>query len=466
MQSSRIFKANFDTFSFLYRLFDLIVLVSSLPLVAEIYQIPLSRDYLIALLSVAVLFLYTAEVFGVYRNWRAGKLLEMSLTAGGCVLLSFIFYSFLSFEFQFTNGPSTRLLFLWFLLATALTFSWRYLMFAIRTYLIKSGRMVKKVAIIGATDSGTNLYEQIQLYEELGYDFVGFFDDRRPERVFREHAFAISGNINQAIEMARTGEIHTLFITLPLKAQTRISEILRLLGNTTADVHFMPDFLVSNLMYARITQIANLDTISVFESPYQGANEWLKRSEDVILSSFILLLISIPMALIALCIKLTSPGSVFFKQKRYGLDGTEINVWKFRTMFCSENGGDVKQVSKDDNRVTPLGRFLRRTSLDELPQFINVLMGSMSIVGPRPHAVCHNEEYRKKVNFYMIRHKVKPGITGWAQVNGWRGETETLDKMENRVKCDLQYIKHWSLWFDIKIIFMTIFKGFMGKNAY
>jgi len=421
---------------------------------------------MIAVLAIATLFLYSAEIFGLYKSWRVGKLLEMSLTSTGCLLLAFIFYVFLSFEFQFNKDPGTHLLILWFLTSASLCFCWRYLMFALRSYLIKSGHLIKKVAIIGATDSGINLYDQIQKYDELGFEFLGFFDDRRPERVFRQHAFALSGNIKQAIEKAKNGEIQTIFITLPLKAQSRISDILRLLGNTTADVHFMPDFLVSNLMYARITQVANLDTISVFESPYQGANEWLKRSEDIILGGLILALISIPLLFIGLCIKMTSEGSVFFKQKRYGLDGSEINVWKFRTMFCSENGNQIEQASKHDMRVTPFGHFLRRTSLDELPQFFNVLGGSMSIVGPRPHAVCHNEEYRKKVNFYMIRHKVKPGITGWAQVNGWRGETETLDKMENRVKCDLQYIKHWSLWFDIKIILMTIFKGFTGKNAY
>ena len=172
------------------------------------------------------------------------------------------------------------------------------------------------------------------------------------------------------------------------------------------------------------------------------------------------------MLFIAAGIKLTSKGPVLFKQRRYGLRGEEIEVWKFRSMTVMENSDVVVQATKSDVRITPFGGFLRRTSLDELPQFFNVLGGSMSIVGPRPHAVAHNEEYRSQVQFYMLRHKVKPGITGWAQINGWRGETDTLYKMEKRVEFDLQYIKHWSVWFDIKIIFMTIFKGFVNKNAY
>jgi putative colanic acid biosynthesis UDP-glucose lipid carrier transferase len=173
-----------------------------------------------------------------------------------------------------------------------------------------------------------------------------------------------------------------------------------------------------------------------------------------------------PMLVIALGVRLSSPGPIFFKQKRYGLDGRNIEVWKFRSLRVCEDGGKVVQVSRDDKRVTAFGAFLRRTSLDELPQFINVIQGSMSIVGPRPHAVVHNEHYRSLIKGYMLRHKVKPGITGWAQINGWRGETETLNKMEQRIKHDIWYIHNWSFWLDLKIIALTMFKGFLSKNAY
>jgi putative colanic acid biosysnthesis UDP-glucose lipid carrier transferase len=199
----------------------------------------------------------------------------------------------------------------------------------------------------------------------------------------------------------------------------------------------------------------------VFDTPFHGLGGWVKRMEDIILASLILLLIAIPMAVIAVAIKLTSRGPVFFRQTRYGLNGKPIKVLKFRSMTTMDDGPSVQQATKDDKRVTPLGRILRKTSLDELPQFINVLSGEMSVVGPRPHAVAHNELYRGKIRGYMLRHKVKPGITGWAQVNGWRGETEVVEKMEQRVEHDLFYIDNWSVFWDLKIVFLTVF----GKNA-
>jgi putative colanic acid biosynthesis UDP-glucose lipid carrier transferase len=212
--------------------------------------------------------------------------------------------------------------------------------------------------------------------------------------------------------------------------------------------------------------VGDIPTVSIHETPFYGVDGWVKRVEDIVLSSVILALIAIPMLIIATGVKFSSPGPVIFRQRRYGLSGQEIEVWKFRSMTVCENGDDVRQATKCDPRITAFGAFLRRTSLDELPQFINVLQGRMSIVGPRPHAIAHNEEYRKLISGYMLRHKVKPGITGWAQINGWRGETESLDKMRNRVEHDLTYIRNWSLWLDIKIILVTALKGFCGKNAY
>ncbi|ENH1714789.1 exopolysaccharide biosynthesis polyprenyl glycosylphosphotransferase, partial [Escherichia coli] len=191
-----------------------------------------------------------------------------------------------------------------------------------------------------------------------------------------------------------------------------------------------------------------------------------KRIEDIIVSMLILILISPVLCVIAVTVKLTSKGPVIFRQTRYGMDGKPIKVWKFRSMTVMENDNVVTQATKNDVRVTKVGRFLRRTSLDELPQFFNVLLGGMSIVGPRPHAVAHNEQYRILIDGYMLRHKVKPGITGWAQINGWRGETDTLEKMQKRVEYDLEYIREWSVWLDLKIIFLTVFKGFISKTAY
>jgi putative colanic acid biosysnthesis UDP-glucose lipid carrier transferase len=213
--------------------------------------------------------------------------------------------------------------------------------------------------------------------------------------------------------------------------------------------------------------VVRLQCVSTeYETPFTGADGWIKRLEDFFLGALFLAIALVPMAVIGVTVKLTSPGPAIFKQRRYGLNGEVVDVWKFRTMSVCEDDEDVLQAKKSDPRITPLGKFLRKTSLDELPQLINVLQGRMSLVGPRPHAVTHNEEYRKLIHGYMLRHKVKPGITGWAQVNGWRGETNTLDKMEKRIEYDLEYIRNWSLWLDLKIIWLTVFRGFFGKNAY
>ncbi|MBF7690065.1 MULTISPECIES: exopolysaccharide biosynthesis polyprenyl glycosylphosphotransferase [Acinetobacter] len=202
------------------------------------------------------------------------------------------------------------------------------------------------------------------------------------------------------------------------------------------------------------------------KSPFTGVNKVIKRTEDICISFVIILLISPLLFIIAIAVKTTSSGPILFKQKRHGLHGQIIEVWKFRSMSVMENGDTVVQAKKNDSRVTKVGGFLRKTSLDELPQFFNVLFGTMSIVGPRPHAISHNEYYETCIPDYMLRHMVKPGITGLAQMKGWRGETDTLDKMQQRVNCDLEYIQTWSLWLDIKLIFLTILRGFIQKTAY
>ncbi|WP_241627780.1 undecaprenyl-phosphate glucose phosphotransferase, partial [Rosenbergiella epipactidis] len=238
------------------------------------------------------------------------------------------------------------------------------------------------------------------------------------------------------------------------------------LSDTTCSVYYVPDVSTYNILHSRFEEINGIPVLSIFDTPLSGLNRVVKRLEDILLSSIILLLISPLLILLAFLVKISSPGPIIFKQNRYGIDGKPICIWKFRTMHFSPTDSQIKQAIKNDPRVTKIGAFLRKSSLDELPQFINVLTGSMSIVGPRPHAISHNEEYRLLIDGYMLRHKVKPGITGLAQVNGWRGETETLDKMEKRIEFDLIYIRHWSLLLDIKIIFRTIFNGFFGKNAY
>ncbi|WP_166111513.1 undecaprenyl-phosphate glucose phosphotransferase [Pseudoalteromonas sp. Z9A5] len=467
MTSSRTFKPTSSSDANFYRLFDIFALFVAFQCSALFYGFNLTPFYMVSVLSVALSFLYSAEMFSTYRSWRAGKFRTMVLCAWGSLFVSFAFLFFISFAFKFTEALSRLGLGLWFLFSIIFLYSWRLAVHLYKRNRRKLGLNLRNVAIVGATESAVYLYDEIIKNDELGFKFLGFFDDRKPERLFTNvTTYDVEGTIQNAICAARDGSIDILYIALPMKADKRIADLLLQLGDTTVDVHIIPDFLLSNLIHARIEHVGDVDTLSVFESPFIGAREFIKRTEDIVVASIIVMLISPVLLVIAIAVKVTSTGPIIFKQDRYGLDGRRIKVWKFRSMTVTENSEVVTQATKNDKRITKLGALLRRTSLDELPQFINVLRGDMSIVGPRPHAVAHNEEYRKKVEFYMFRHKAKPGITGWAQINGWRGETDTLNKMTKRVEFDLHYIKNWSLWFDIKIIFLTIFKGFKNANAY
>jgi putative colanic acid biosynthesis UDP-glucose lipid carrier transferase len=302
----------------------------------------------------------------------------------------------------------------------------------------------------------------------MGMRLVGFYDDKKVKgsQPVGDLEARIEGTLEALVQHVHDHKVDQVYIALPLGAGGRIKELVDQLSDTTASVFLIPDLFTFNLLHASWMDLDGIPAISIVENPHDGMEGWVKRLEDVMISSFILLLVAIPMLVIAVAVKLSSPGPVIFRQRRYGLDGREIDVWKFRSMTSCEEGGEVPQAKRCDPRVTRLGAFLRRTSLDELPQFINVLQGQMSIVGPRPHAVAHNEQYRKIIHGYMLRHKVKPGITGHAQVSGWRGETNTSEKMKRRVEHDIEYIQNWSVWLDLKIIVLTIFKGFTGENAY
>ncbi|SQD79763.1 undecaprenyl-phosphate glucose phosphotransferase [Moritella yayanosii] len=464
MKASRTFKISSNTYSFLYRLLDIATIVGSFWLALAIYGITSHDNYLIAMLITLVVYLYTAEFFEIYRTWRVNQFQQMVLTTWAALIVAFLSLILSLFLVKQTSDFSRVTIAIWFSQAFVLMFSWRYLNHKWKVTRRKLGFNLQKMAIIGATERGEKLFNEVAKHNELGYDFVGFYDDRDESRTYNN--LTIMGNIDQAVDEARDGKVDVLFIALPSIAEQRLLDIILKLGDTTVDVHIVPDLVMSGLMHARIDHIGQVDTLSVFESPYLGAKNWIKRLEDIIVSLLIILLIAPLLLAIAVGIKLTSKGPVLFKQRRYGLRGEEIQVWKFRSMTVMEDNDKVIQATRNDARITPFGGFLRRTSLDELPQFFNVLAGHMSVVGPRPHAVAHNEEYRGQVQYYMLRHQVKPGITGWAQISGWRGETDTLEKMEKRIEFDLQYIRHWTVFFDIKIIFLTIFKGFVNKNAY
>jgi putative colanic acid biosynthesis UDP-glucose lipid carrier transferase len=297
---------------------------------------------------------------------------------------------------------------------------------------------------------------------------AGYYDDRPPERSpeLPPGLKQRIGNIDDLVADARAGFIDRVYITFPMRAEERIRGVLAKLADTTASVYIVPDFFVFQMLHSRWTDIGGLPAVSVFENPLYGVDGLVKRVFDAVVAGLLILLLSLPMLLVAVAVKLSSRGPVIFRQRRYGLDGREILVWKFRTMTVCEDGHQVSQAKPGDARVTKLGALLRRTSIDELPQLFNVLGGSMSLVGPRPHAAAHNEQYRKMIAGYMLRHKVKPGITGLAQVRGWRGETDTLDKMQRRVECDHEYIREWSLWLDVNILVRTLFVVLAPKNAY
>jgi putative colanic acid biosynthesis UDP-glucose lipid carrier transferase len=417
----------------------------------------------------AVLFLVIGQSLRLYQAARGIRLKPqlMRVSAGWFigvvpVLLFLLFISKRSAEYSRITVST------WFVLAPLLIAVWRTATTLLLRELRAHGYNTRGAAIIGMTELGERLASQIKTVPSLGLEVHGFYDDRTEDRChpIPESLGQRAGDLQDLVEAARSGEVDLVYIALPLRAEPRIAALLRQLSDTTASVHLAADFYAFELLHARWGEIAGVPTVSLHETPFYGVDGWLKRLEDIVVGTLILIGISIPMLAIGVCVKLTSPGPALFRQRRYGLNGEVIHVLKFRSMTVTEDGSEIKQATVGDSRITKLGAFLRRTNLDELPQFFNVIEGSMSIVGPRPHAVAHNELYRKKIQGYMLRHKVKPGITGWAQVNGWRGETDTLDKMEKRVEHDLDYIRNWSLLWDLQIIFMTVFGSGAKRNAY
>jgi putative colanic acid biosysnthesis UDP-glucose lipid carrier transferase len=320
--------------------------------------------------------------------------------------------------------------------------------------------------VVGAGPLGAKVARALQENREEGRDFVGWFDDRADGRVHADAAASMLGTLKDVGPYIRAHGVREVYITLPLGSQPRIVELLKSVQGTTASIFFVPDVFGISIIQGRLQDMNGVPVVGICETPFTGTNELVKRISDIVMASVILILVSPLLLTIALGVKLSSPGPVIFKQRRNGLDGGEIWVYKFRSMVTQDNGPVVAQATQNDVRVTPFGAFLRRTSLDELPQFYNVLQGRMSIVGPRPHAVAHNEMYRELIRAYMVRHKVKPGITGWAQINGLRGETETVEKMKARVEFDLEYLRNWSLGLDLQIIAHTVRVAFFERNAY
>lgn len=419
------------------------------------------------ILLCAVSFLLAAKIFAeldVFDSARLGFVTygREVLLGWGLLIGALLFFGF---ALKVSDIYSRRVLLTWFVLVPLLLPASHW--FARRLLLrLRAVSKLRSAVIIGANELGHQMAQRIRANPYLFTNVDGFFDDRSRDRLDIEQEDRLLGELSQLPGYIKSHNINVIYVTLPMTAQPRILRLLDELRDTTASIYFVPDLFLFDLVQARFGEVSGMPVVAVCETPFIGVNGVIKRVSDVILSALFLLL-SLPVMLgIALAIKLTSPGPVIFRQRRYGEDGDEFTVWKFRTMTVQEDGGEIKQATREDRRITPIGGLLRRSSLDELPQLWNVLQGRMSLVGPRPHAVAHNEMYRSLIKGYMMRHKVKPGITGLAQVNGLRGETDTLEKMSARIKYDIDYLRNWSLSLDLWIIARTMLVIFRDKNAY
>lgn len=434
------------------------VAVLSLAICMKLHGETFSRHY--AVLGVLTFLLLFPGVMHVSESrWRT---LRNTIVRWATLCLTLQLFGYATGYSKFYNPD---LLLTWQLLTLlCLALAQEVFCYAMRAAML---RLRRTAVIVGANETGAELALRFEADKYSGINFLGFFDDRTRDRMSPqlEHHRLLGGTAELAAYVKNQSVDH-IYISLPMASQPRILALLNGLKDTTASVFFVPDMFVTDLIQGRIDQYGGMPVVAVCESPFTGLNGIVKRMEDIVLATLILVLISPVLLACALAVRISSPGPIIFKQLRYGLDGKRIYVYKFRSMTTQDNGAVVMQATRNDSRITPVGAFLRRTSLDELPQFINVLQGRMSIVGPRPHAVAHNEQYRQLIKGYMVRHKVRPGITGLAQVSGARGETETLDKMETRIRLDLEYLRNWSLVLDIKIIVRTILVVLKDDAAY
>ena len=426
--------------------------VASLLYLINLDQGGIPAPYKMLVLAASLLFLMSSS--SLYRSWRVNELMAMmrsvSVAWAGTVMimLTWLFITKSSSDFS-------RVWFVgWCVGTLGVLCLQRLAVYAGLHWLRARGYNYKTVLVVG--DSQSIRYVEDAL-EQSAWSGLRLLGKIMPDE--------LAAYIEE--QQGLKTQIDEVWLCLRRSDDVGIRMVLNALRHSTANIRLVPDWFTLSLLNHGVSEVVGIQMLDLSASPITGELRVLKAVQDFVLASLILLLISPLLLAIALAIKFTSRGPVLYQQQRHGWNGEEIWVYKFRSMVVhQEAGSQVTQASKNDARITPLGAFLRRTSLDELPQFLNVLQGRMSIVGPRPHAMAHNEHYKELVPGYVLRHKVKPGITGWAQVNGFRGETDTLDKMEKRVEYDLYYIEHVSLWLDLRIIVATVFKGFVHRNAY
>jgi putative colanic acid biosynthesis UDP-glucose lipid carrier transferase len=433
--------------------------IGSLLVSALAYDVPFDGSYLILTLIVFSLTFPGIPPRGTSFRAQAGDVLASWIAVVVLLLL-------LGWTTQTLAYFEPRVVLAW-VLATPLVQLAAHVTLPVLLPRLLSLEGMQRVAVVaGAGELGARLAERIRKAPFLGIRCAGFFDDRGTERTQGVGPGECLGHLAELADYVKKHHVDLIYITLPMASQPRILKLLDELRDTTVSIYFAPDIFLYDLIQARMDAIGEIPVVAVCETPFWGIDSVIKRASDLVLATAILALIAPLLLAIAIGVKATSPGPALFKQRRYGLDGREIIIYKFRTMTVLEDGNAIRQATRGDPRVTSFGAVLRRYSLDELPQFINVLQGRMSVVGPRPHAVAHNELYRKLIKGYMIRHKVKPGITGWAQVNGLRGETDDIDKMKARIEHDLSYLRNWSLRLDLQIVLTTVFVVLKRQNAY
>lgn len=431
-----------------------------------LFGMPLSEPYQALLIIVALLALILFN--GASRNPVATRrsIWNMAIQIFGSWLALVMILLIIGYATKTSSQFSRLLLTSWAMATPVLILAAELLVDAFIRRIWQTSGNRRKVVIAGANEHGLLLAKKIHDNQDIRLSIEGIFEDRGVERLGQLGSNKLLGRLSDLPAYVRANGIDLIYIALPIRNIQRVTELLNELHDTTASIYYVPDVFVFDLIQCRTDEIDGIPVVALCETPFYGSRGLVKRLSDIGIALSILIVLSPLMVLIALGIKWTTPGSVIFKQRRYGLDGREIIVYKFRTMYVTEDTGDIRQATRNDSRVTPIGAFLRKYSIDEIPQFVNVLQGNMSVVGPRPHAVAHNEEYRKLIKGYMIRHKVNPGVTGLAQIRGFRGETATVEDMQQRVEADLEYLRNWSLGLDLKIIFRTISVIFSDLKAY
>lgn len=456
---------------FLMRLMDVMALWITAQLVTLFYFETTLRSvapiHTVLLYFCCGLAFFIFPQFDLYTSWRGRRMPAMcaSLAAAWAfILLTGLFFSFLIHRV----GELSRLwLSYWFVAGIAFLISYRMLVYSMLRLLRVMGFNSKRVVLVGYGPIGQEIHRRALQQDWFGYEVKAIHSTELDNSLpLPDPAITRIGTMQGILDYVNSNQVHEIWIALPVQASSQLQELEYLLRNVLVDIRWVPDMLSMRMLSNKVIEFLGMPAVDLNRPISSGVGGIFKTLFDKLFSIAALAMLAPLLIVIAVAIKLSSPGPIFFRQERLGLNGKPFRIFKFRTMKLHEEGNKVTQATRDDPRVTSIGHFLRRTSLDELPQFFNVLLGDMSVVGPRPHATKHNEMYRDLLDFYMLRHRVKPGITGWAQINGFRGETDTLDKMNKRVKFDLHYIQNWSMWLDLQIIFWTAFKGWSGKHAY